>query len=258
MEKMGGVEGSSSDTKQGVGRRILSFTFDDGLAHGAKAACDIAESLGVSVTFYVVTGWVEPKRVLIRERWNEGRWHGDWTFWRRMRDAGHEVGSHSFSHVNMGGKKARLMPWIVPRELSLSQRDLVREVPQDAYTISMPWNAATPRSERFVSSLFSACRLGGPKLEYNNLKRLDAHRLKSWAPGPDTTLDEYKLALDGIPEDGWLILQFHSFDDEGWEPLSRERFTNLCGLAAGVPGLEVLTVAEAVSQYESSAGRHAE
>lgn len=232
--------------------RLLSFTFDDGLKHGADVACEILAAHRLNATFYVVTGWVQPIRAAVKEPWNVGRSHGDWAFWRKVRDAGHEVGSHTFSHVNMGGKKALLMPWIVRRELEESQRDLVREVPQARYTISMPWNVATPRSERHVHSLYSACRLGGSTISYNRLDRLEPRRLQSWAPGPDVTLDAYERVIDAMPNDGWLILQFHSFDTEGWAPLSQDTFTGLCRIVSGVPGLDVLTVSEAVSRYVPS------
>jgi peptidoglycan/xylan/chitin deacetylase (PgdA/CDA1 family) len=228
------------------GSRHLSITFDDGLLHGCEVACEILAKYGLPATFYVVTGWVEPMRAALRETWNAGRSHGDWRHWRGVRDAGHEVGSHTFSHVNAWGKKAMLMPWLIGQEIGRSRADLVREVPQDRYTISMPWNAATGRSERHVARHFSACRLGTSAVAYNDLRNLNRLRLKSWAPTAVTPITDYQRAFAGIPGNGWLVLQFHSFDDEGWAPLARDTFEQICQIAVAEPLLEVATVASVI------------
>lgn len=233
-------------------RRLLSITFDDGLRNGAEIACEILAAYRLQATFYVVTGWIEPIRTSIRESYNAGRSHGDWQFWRGVRDAGHEVGSHTFSHVNAGGKKALIMPWLVGFEIGRSKADLVREVPQARYTISMPWNAATARSERHVRSHFCGCRVGSA-LAYNRLDALETYRLASWAPPPSLNESELEKAIAAIPENGWLILQFHSFDDEGWEPISRARFSRLCEIAASDDELAVRTIADVVGELAAEA-----
>jgi peptidoglycan/xylan/chitin deacetylase (PgdA/CDA1 family) len=228
--------------------RFLSITFDDGFRYAAEVACEALHPLGIPATFYVVTGWVEPARASITEPYNEGRSHGDWNLWRQVRDAGHEVGSHTFSHVNAGGKKSIVLPWLVRNQVERSYQDLVREVPQARYTISMPWNAATTTSERHVRRYFAGCRLGS-KLAYNRLGSLESFRLLSWAPSPATNDAEFRQAIARIPDNGWLILQFHSFDDEGWDPISRKRFKWLCETIAATEGVSVRTVGDVVSRF---------
>jgi peptidoglycan/xylan/chitin deacetylase (PgdA/CDA1 family) len=230
------------------GVRFLSITFDDGLLHGSEVACEILAKHGLSATFYVVTGWVEPICAAPREPYNAGRSHGDWHHWRRVREAGHEVGSHSFSHVNAGGKKALLMPWLIGQEVARSRADLMREVPQARYTISMPWNAATARSERHVRRHFSACRLGTSAPAYNRLQGLDPFRLASWAPAAATPIAAYERAFADIPTGSWLVLQFHSFDGEGWDPVPRDAFERICRIAAAEPFLEVATVGTVIGR----------
>lgn len=231
--------------------RLLSITFDDGVLHGSKVACDILAKHDLAATFYVVTGWVEPGRAAIRERCNASRAHGDWSHWRRVAAAGHEVGSHTFSHINIRGKKAALFPWLVERELRSSLQDLKREVPQAVYTISMPWNAASCRSERLVPRFYSACRLGGSSVAYNYLAVLNQFSLNSWAPSSSTPLSQFKRAVDAIPEGGWLMLQFHSFDDEGYEPVSRATFQAVCDFVASETDVVVAPVSRVVIEAMS-------
>jgi|GEM_PF-575939 len=226
-------------------RRLVSITFDDGFEGAANTAIPILARRGFSATFYLVTGWVEPARARVAERYNVGRSHGSWDFWRNVSALGHEVGSHSFSHLNARGKKAALFPWLVGRDVATSLDDLKRNVPASGYTISMPWNAATPVSETAVLRSFSGCRLGSGKVAYNDLANLSPHRLHSWAPSSTPTWQEFTSAIDGIPPNGWLILQFHSFEGEGWESTPVELFARICDYISE-RGIEVRTVREVV------------
>lgn len=231
--------------------RWLSITFDDGFRKGSETAAAILSEYGLAATFYIVTGWVAPARAAVREKFNRGRDHGDWAHWRSIRDAGHEIGSHTFSHFNVTGKRARLFPWLVSAELRKSRDDLVRETPQPLYTISMTWNATSHRSDSLVSALYDACRLGSAALAYNDLDKLDPHRLTSWAPAASVPTQAYDEAIAAIPEGGWLILQFHSFDDEGWEPLSSDAFRALCETARRYNDVKVAPVAQVIAQWRS-------
>lgn len=232
--------------------RWLSLTFDDGFRKGSEVAAEILGAHAMAATFYIVTGWVAPARAAVRERFNRGCDHGDWGHWRRIRDAGHEIGSHTFSHLNVTGSRARLFPWIVADELRRSRDDLAREVPQPSYTISMTWNASSSRSDRMVRTLYDACRLGGSSVKYNEFRALDTHRLASWAPDATASVPAYDEAIGRIPEGGWLILQFHSFDGEGWSPLSRRTFHALCEVAARHKDVKVATVAQVIERLRPS------
>jgi hypothetical protein len=106
--------------------------------------------------------------------------------------------------------------------------------------------------------MYDACRLGGPAVEYNDLRTLDPFRLASWAPAASAPQRAYEEAIAGIPEGGWLILQFHSFDDEGWEPLSRETFRSLCEIIERHSDVRVATVAQVIAQTRAAAPTLAE
>ena len=236
--------------------RMVSLTFDDGLSQGAAAAVEILNRHRLAASFYIVTGWVEPVRAPIRDHPNQGRSHGDWAFWRKVTAAGHEVGSHTFSHFKAGGIKAALTPWKVASEIRKAREDLAREVPQGAYTMSMPWNAATPLSDALVRRQYMACRVGGDGIPYNRPGDFNRYALASWAPAPRHGWDEHLAALDAIPEDGWLILGYHSLDGEGWEPVTSEFFERLCAHLAASQ-IEVVTVREGVERWAGAGFRKA-
>lgn len=225
--------------------RFVSITFDDGLKASTDVAISILEKYKFSATFYIVTGWVEPSKISIKEPFNIGRAHGTWDYWRRVSEIGHEVGSHTHSHVNARGKKAMLFPWILANDIFKSHKNLCREVSQSNHSIAMPWNAATSISEFFVHRKFSSCRLGTSSLAYNNFLSLACYRLKSWAPSQRDRWETYVQAIDNIPKGGWLILQFHGIGDEGWDPISPEFFEQLCEYIAK-SDLKIATVREVI------------
>ena len=212
--------------------KVVSITFDDGFRNAAVTATPILSNYGYRASFYVVSGWVEPRRAAVSDPYNRGQSHGTWDFWRRISAMGHEIGSHTFSHLNARGRKAAIFPWLMPRDIMRSVRDLRREVPSSRYTISMPWNAASVISDHFVRRHFSACLSGTSELRYNDLKHLSNYALVSWAPGPKHSWRDYVDAIERVPAGGWLVLQFHSFGDEGWEPITAALFTRICDLLA--------------------------
>lgn len=203
---------------------------------------------GFHATFYVVTGWVRPHRVRVSERFNAGRDHGTWPFWREIAGLGHEVGSHGFSHLNASGTLARLFPWLVEKDIGRSAQDLKEQIPGPTPTMSMPWNAATSRSAQVVRRHFSGCRLGSSRISYNRLSNLSRFELESWAPRPDDPWDQYVDAVEQLPAGGWLIFQFHSFEEEGWDPIEPELLERLCELISS-RGVRVRTVRDTLAEH---------
>lgn len=226
-------------------RRVVSFTFDDGLQKSTEQVCKILSSYGFLATFYVVTGWVNGRRKPDgRDRFNLGRSHGDWHFWKRVAVAGHEVGSHGFAHLNVGGRKARYLPWSAPLDLLRSQRDLRQKIGEGRYTVGMPFNQSSWLSDLAVRKLFLGCRLGESEIVVNKLDRMDIFRLACWVPRSSTPLSEYKAALEMTDPGSWLILQFHGVDDEGWEPVSSRMFSDICELIASTGEVDVMPVGD--------------
>jgi peptidoglycan/xylan/chitin deacetylase (PgdA/CDA1 family) len=225
--------------------KFISFSFDDGFRQSGSVGTRILDRFGFKGTFYVVTGWVEPAQTAITDRFNKGASHGDWQFWRDVSQAGHEVGSHGFSHINAGDKRARFLPWIMTEQVRRSADDLTRHVPAQSYTISMPWNATSRISRYLVRQRYAACRLGSSALRYNELGGFDAFGLESWAVGAEHSWEVLSGAVKRLPENCWLIFQFHSFGHEGWAPISAAAFEDLCALVAD-DDIEVATVRDVV------------
>ena len=231
-------------------QRFVSITFDDGLIEGARKAVRLLDEFGVPGVFYVVTGWVRPRQMRwIRERFNKGREHGDWNEWQEIQSKGHEVGSHTVTHLNAAGRLARWCPPLLSWELSHSRAELERHLGSAPSSISMPWNAPAGPLEPLVRRLYPACRLGGKEAVANDLSSLDWHRLHSWAPDSDVTGDEILAKVLATPPGHWFILQFHSFDNEGYMPITRQKFCQILQGIADGKNLRQVTVQEMIAAY---------
>jgi peptidoglycan/xylan/chitin deacetylase (PgdA/CDA1 family) len=222
----------------------LSFTFDDGFEQGGDAASKILEKFDYRGSFYVVTGWVDPATVAISDPYNMGSSHGNWSFWRALSNRGHEIGSHTNSHIKVGGTKNMLRPMLIRREMSDAYQTLRNQLGATAVVISMPWNASSWVSKVIARGYYVGCLAGSDRVEYNNLATLDRFSLKSWAPNCNQTdlTNQVIKAISGIPLGGWLIIQLHSLGIEGYEPIAAKQFHAICDFVAKREGVSVVTV----------------
>src|SRR5206468_10681000 len=116
-------------------------------------------------------------------------------------------------------------------------------------SISMPWNTPTETLEPFVRRFYAACRLGSQAPRANDLARMNWHRLHSWAPDSDIDADEIIDHIRATPPGHWLILQFHSFDGEGYMPVTSDKFREILRGIAATNDLQHVTVGEMVERF---------
>ena len=232
-------------------QRYLSFTFDDGLFTGATKIRRLLESHGMRGCFYVVTGWVGSEGQRIRDPLNVGRDHGTWDAWREFHRAGHEIGSHSESHLDPTSRQARWLPWRLRHELQRSSDELQRQLGARPASLAMPYGVATRRSEAIARQTYRTCRLSSGRPCYNEMGQINWWRLAAWGPGSKVSAPTICRAVDEIPDGQWLILNFHSLDDEGWMPISSAAFEELLGFVSRQPSVSVVTPSQMAAEFSS-------
>jgi peptidoglycan/xylan/chitin deacetylase (PgdA/CDA1 family) len=225
----------------GGGTRFVSFTFDDGLVRSCRRAADILEASGFRGSFFVVTSWVGDRALWVSDRTNRGLDHGEWSDWRELAERGHEVASHSHRHLNATGRLWRHLPGLLARDYRRSREVLRRELGAAPETISMPWNARTDNSDRACASLFRriVAARGTPSA---NPRGAAGPLVRAWAPGAGTGPEAVAAQVRGLEEGQWLVLQFHGFDGEGWEPVPASDFEKMVKACAGTRGVSVVPV----------------
>jgi peptidoglycan/xylan/chitin deacetylase (PgdA/CDA1 family) len=116
--------------------RTLVITFDDGYHGNATRAAPILEEHGLRACFFVTTSFIGSTYVPWWDR-NQNI-ESEWMTWdqvRQLRAAGHEIGSHTVSHVNLGstvGDDAR-------REIGGGMKRLAAELGEDSGLFAYPF-----------------------------------------------------------------------------------------------------------------------
>ncbi len=128
--------------RSGYQPKTLALTFDDGPSVPYTAEIlDALHRLAVPATFFVIGQNAEREPGLIR----------------RIRDEGHEIGNHTFSHPNLAAVPAER----VRLELNATQRVLEAELGRSTILFRPPYNAdAEPTSAEEINPILAASQLG--------------------------------------------------------------------------------------------------
>ena len=120
---------------KGVGN-CLSITFDDGYKGNATVAAPILERHGLRACFFVATRFIGTDYVPWWDRIQaiQTQWM-TWDDIRGLRRAGHEIGSHTATHPNLGlvvGAEAR-------REIELGATELAAQLGESTGLFAYPY-----------------------------------------------------------------------------------------------------------------------
>jgi peptidoglycan/xylan/chitin deacetylase (PgdA/CDA1 family) len=85
----------------GLPRRTVAITFDDGFAALIDEALPILERHGFLATFYLVAGFPDNRATWLSREGREALPLMTWEDARRLREAGHTIGSHGLTHAKL-------------------------------------------------------------------------------------------------------------------------------------------------------------
>lgn len=160
-------------TRAEAGLRVpakhVVLTFDDGPTPWSARILDVLERHQVKGTFFVVGSKVAERPDLVR----------------RMKDEGHEVGVHSFTHVNL----ANVAPWRLRVELDQTQLAIAAATGRTTDLLRPPFSSTAESVSG--SDWESVTRARGYRIVYTDLDTEDWRR-----PGVD------KIVAAGLPEGG--------------------------------------------------------
>ena len=222
-----------------LGRPIVSFTFDDFPQSAADVGAKLLEAEGWRGTYYACAG-------LSRVDNHHGV-HFAPEDLRRLEAGGHEIGGHTFSHMNLRG----LPDERITNEIMLNQKGLkLMGVQAAVENFAYPLGEASIGLKTDLAPHFNSLRgiRGGI-----HVGSADLNELKSQALDSDEHLAEahkYIRKLGKTP--GWLILFTHDIRDNPSEWGCRpEQFIEVID-AVKRSGAQVLTVRDAIKTLEQS------
>jgi peptidoglycan/xylan/chitin deacetylase (PgdA/CDA1 family) len=119
----------------------ISYTFDDGMICQTDVIAPLFTKYGMPATFCINTGWV-----LELNDFTDPARPADWTGWRRVLAAGHEVGNHSLTHQNL----PTLSDAALAEEVNSSAGLLQSHLGITPLTFAYPFNSWDERTKAVV------------------------------------------------------------------------------------------------------------
>ncbi|MBC2884418.1 polysaccharide deacetylase family protein [Ochrobactrum sp. CM-21-5] len=226
-----------------AGERIISFTFDDVPDTAESAGARILEKYSALGTFYIAGGLVETSETQRRLISAEGC--------RRLAARGHDIGCHTFAHLNA--------PTVGREEMvaDLDRNDAFLQAFEPERTgprnFAYPYCASSVSTRRLFSDRFATCRGGGDRINRGmmDLAFLQAVEIKQ----PDDEAERQTRWIDDVTADpGWLIFYTHDVSDTptpfGCKPATFERLV----AHAAASGAVILSVREALAHIGADRG----
>ena len=219
-------------------KRFLSFTFDDGAINGARKVDRILTPY--KATFYIVTGWVKPNNVEINDYSNKDTDHGSLEDWKDLSSKGHDIASHTVSHILPDDPKAA-------REYEESF-DFIKKIHRGPYNFSFP----NDKEGEVDLSYYDSVRVGKKKITYNSLENINLQRIISWGPIIQR-MSEGKIyqTIKKAPLSSWTVLEMHSLDGEGLFPWPSKALKRLVKFVLK-QDFEIKTVSNMVNLLKNS------
>jgi peptidoglycan/xylan/chitin deacetylase (PgdA/CDA1 family) len=140
-------------------RPVVAITFDDGYADNHEYALPLLEKHGLPGTFFLTVGLVEnDRRVVERFETLLSTRHEDfrpmsWTQVKELRDAGMELGAHTYSHPNLARCSAAAAREELSRSKELIEQEVGQVVASTAYPFGKPKRHITDETLKIAAQV---------------------------------------------------------------------------------------------------------
>lgn len=232
---------------------ILSLSFDDGFKKSFYRIAEIHETYGLKACLNVIASGHLPSFKGVN-KWIRPELMGNFDDWNQLKGRGHEIMPHTWDHLNLTQIPLDEAKTNIDRCLDYFEQHLEGYLPSNA-VYNFAFNASTPELDNFTLQRVRAVRTGGWLIlkghRYNPIP-VDNQPLAigCWGHGPDNgdayTENEIQQFLAG--PGGWLIINMHGLDDEGWGPVSTTYLDGLLKRLVKVKNLDILPVGEVLKK----------
>ena len=226
----------------------ITLSFDDGFKKSSLKTAEIYEKHGLSACINVIATAHQPDFVLPNEyhRWPVG----DFGLWNELKQRGHEVMMHDYKHSHLDQLPLEEAKDQILKCIDYFSKNLKGFEPKKS-VFNFPFNASTPELEEWLPTQVMAFRTGGNSIDA--LPHKGQAKLTCSASGPENCeafIDEEIKKLLALPE-GWLIINTHGLDDEGWGPIRSVYLDDLLQKLKTIKSVKIIPAGKALAEFVS-------
>ena len=227
----------------------LTLTFDDGFKKSSYKTAAIFENFGLKASINVIaTGHL--KSFNRDPKWMPNNLLGNFDDWNKIKSKGHEIMPHSWEHLNLTE---------IPINKAFSNIDKCLDYFEDnldGFSISnsvfhYPYNASNNSLDKYLLKKVKAIRTGGWLVLNGNFSneipnKYSKLRLGTWSHGPGLCNNFVENSINDFlnSKGGWLILNLHGLDTEGWGPISSKYLDELLSRLIKINFLSIKSIGD--------------
>ena len=226
-------------------KAAVSITFDDAYISHVRRAMPLLESYGFRGTFFLIVD-----KLFRRGIYTNVRPSAPISEWQAAAARGHEMASHTVSHVPLDTIEVHQMrAELINSKAILDSLFLGEPVVSLAY----PFSRTNAVVSAVASSIYQSGRVGPPtdgSVVYNDPATVDLMSLKAFFPC--STVAQWHSAVEfTIAGNGWLVEALHPIDELGFCRVATEDFADhLHYLSQQRPALWVAPVRDVVERIQ--------
>jgi peptidoglycan/xylan/chitin deacetylase (PgdA/CDA1 family) len=229
---------------------ILTLSFDDGFKKSFYKIAEIYEEHGLSACLNIIASGHLPSFRKVDD-WILPELMGNFDDWNKLQERGHEIMPHSWQHLNLARQPLEEAQELIVRCLNYF-KEYLDGFDASKAVFNYPFNSSTPELEEFTLTKVRAIRSSGETALNPIPTKLVPFRIGCRSMGPDN-IDNWveQQVNDFLKTDGgWLVLNAHGLDDEGWGPMSTDYLQNLIAWLVQIEKLEILPAGEVSARTE--------
>lgn len=223
---------------------IITFSFDDGFKKSFHSIANIHESHGLKACLNVIAmghekGYVKDKFIISSPL-------GDFDDWNMLKSRGHEIMPHSWDHQKLTDLPVQEAIENIDKCFDYFTYNLDKYKPKEAI-YNFAYNASNQALDDHTLIHARALRTGGwlvlKDTKYNPIRNIGKRvRLGCWSFGPELCDDKVEQEVNTFLSGpgGWLILNLHGLDSEGWGPISTGYLDRLLFRLVKIKHLDIL------------------
>ena len=185
---------------------LITVTFDDGWQSIYESALPLLQKHGIRTTQYVLTGTADNAEYV------------SWDQIAQMQKAGHEIGCHTVSHVDL----TTLDDATLEGELKFCKDELTKRF-GPITSFASPYGASNPRTVNAIKRYFDTHRNtnGDPSngvtdVDVNVPENFDRFNIIGFTVRHETKVSELqKLVEYAKTRNAWVVLTYHQADEGG-------------------------------------------